>query len=66
MSDIQHLLQHQAEWQKKRQRLSWADKIRMVEALQGSLRQLKSSEDSPRNSQPPDSRKPLDSEIVES
>jgi len=43
MSDIQPLLRRQAAWQKNRERLSWPDKIRMVEALQGTLRQLRSS-----------------------
>ena len=43
MIDPQHLFERQAEWQKKRQSLSWSAKIRMVEAMQGSLRQLRNS-----------------------
>jgi hypothetical protein len=43
MSDIQPLLQRQAAWQKNRERLSWPEKIHMVEALQGALRQLRRS-----------------------
>jgi hypothetical protein len=38
MSDIRHLLQRQAAWQKKRETLSWPDKIRVVEAMQETLR----------------------------
>ena len=45
MSDIQPLLQRQAAWQKNRERLSWPDKIHLVESLQGTLRQLRSSSD---------------------
>lgn len=43
MSDLRHLFQRQAAWQKKRESLSWPDKIRMVEAMQGTLRQLRNS-----------------------
>jgi hypothetical protein len=42
MSDSQHLLERQAEWQKNRARLSWPEKIRMVEALQETLRRFRS------------------------
>jgi hypothetical protein len=41
MNEIQHLLQRQGAWQKKRADLPWPDKIRMVEAILGSLRQLR-------------------------
>ena len=43
MNNIQPLLRRQAAWQKNRRHLSWPDKIHMVEALQKSLHQLKSS-----------------------
>jgi hypothetical protein len=61
MSDTQHLLQHQAEWQKNRGAYSWADKIHMVEAIQETLRQLKKSGDKLRNSQITDSTQPRNS-----
>ena len=57
MSDIQPLLQRQAAWQKNRERLSWPDKIHMVEALQKTLRQLRGSSDRLTISRT-DSRKP--------
>jgi hypothetical protein len=43
MNSIQPLLDRQAAWQKRRAALSWAEKIRMVEAIQETLRQLKNS-----------------------
>jgi hypothetical protein len=43
MIDPQYLFERQAEWQKNRQSLSWSAKIRMVEAIQESLRQLRNS-----------------------
>jgi hypothetical protein len=52
MIDSQYLLERQAEWQKKRQSLSWSAKIRMVEAMQGSLRQLRNSGKKPRHNLP--------------
>ena len=33
MSDVQRLLERQAEWQKRRKSLSWPEKLRMVEAI---------------------------------
>ena len=47
MIDPQHLFERQAEWQKTRQSLSWSAKIRMVEAMQESLRQLRNSRKKP-------------------
>jgi len=41
MTDIRHLLQRQAEWQKARRSLSWAEKIRLVEALHDAIRQFR-------------------------
>jgi hypothetical protein len=64
MSDLQHLFQRQAAWQKKRESLSWPDKIRMVEAMQGTLRQLRNSGDRLPNSRIPDSPKPDDPGIA--
>ena len=40
MSDIQRLLERQAEWQKRRKSLSWAEKIRMAEAIRESVLQF--------------------------
>ncbi len=45
MSENRFLFERQAAWQKNRQQLSWPEKIRLVEALQESLRQLKKSVD---------------------
>ena len=60
MSDLEQMLTRQAEWQKNRQSLTWPEKIRMAEALQRSLRQLRNSSDrlphTPEDSQKP--RKP--------
>jgi hypothetical protein len=41
MSDTLHLLRRQAAWQKNRSSLSWPDKIRMVGAMQETLRRLR-------------------------
>ncbi|OGP21760.1 MAG: hypothetical protein A2038_04925 [Deltaproteobacteria bacterium GWA2_57_13] len=41
MSDIQQLLERQAEWQKSRKSLSWPEKIRMVEAIRESILQFR-------------------------
>jgi hypothetical protein len=49
MNNIQPLLDRQAAWQKHRAALSWAEKIRMVEAIQETLRQLKNSNPKKRN-----------------
>jgi len=62
MSDTPNLLQRQAAWQKRRAALSWADKIRMVEAMQRTLRQLKNSGNRMRASRTPDPIKPQNSE----
>jgi hypothetical protein len=45
MSEIRFLFERHAAWQKSRQRLSWPEKIHLVEALHKSLRQLKNSAD---------------------
>ena len=55
MSDMQHLLQRQAAWQKKRAALSWPEKIRMVEQIQESLHQIrafKNKRPRPRSGEP--------------
>jgi len=41
MTDIRHLLERQADWQKTRSRLPWPEKIRMAEAMRESLRQFR-------------------------
>ena len=41
MNEVQALLERQADWQKSRQALSWAEKIRMAEAIRDSARQLR-------------------------
>jgi hypothetical protein len=41
MLDIYELLQRQARWQRGRTRLSWPEKLRMVEAIQESVKQLR-------------------------
>jgi hypothetical protein len=33
MDDARHWLERQAEWQRRRAALSWADKVRMAEAV---------------------------------
>jgi hypothetical protein len=43
MSDIPPMLKRQADWQQSRRRLSWPEKIRMVEAVRESLLQLRSA-----------------------
>jgi hypothetical protein len=43
MREIQEMLERQAKWQKERAKLSWEEKIRMVEAVQESVRQLRAS-----------------------
>jgi hypothetical protein len=64
MSDTRHLLERQAAWQKNRAALPWAKKIRMVEAMQGTLRQLRDSRNKLRDSRFQDSTKPSNSEIT--
>ncbi len=41
MTDIRHLLERQADWQKARGGLSWPEKIRMAEAMRETLRQFR-------------------------
>jgi len=41
MNELQQMLKRQAQWQKDRACLTWAEKIRMVEAVQKSIRQLR-------------------------
>ena len=41
MPDIQELLQRQADWQRTRRRLSWPEKVRLVEAVHGTIRQFR-------------------------
>jgi hypothetical protein len=48
--DVQELFRRQTEWQKKRQSLTWAEKIRMVEAIRESILELRGSA---KDSKPP-------------
>ena len=41
MTDIRHLLERQAEWQKACRSLSWPEKIRMAEVIRETLRQFR-------------------------
>lgn len=41
MPDIRQLLQRQADWQKTQRRLSWPEKVRLVEAVHGTIRQFR-------------------------
>ena len=41
MNEVQALLERQANWQKSRQALSWAEKIRMAEEIRDSARKLR-------------------------
>jgi len=49
MTDIQRMLERQAQWQKSRQLLTWPEKIRMAERVRESVRQLR---DQPRPTMP--------------
>jgi hypothetical protein len=44
MRDVQELLRRQAAWQARRRALSWAEKVRMVEAIRESVQKLRRSE----------------------
>jgi hypothetical protein len=57
MSEGQSLLKRQAAWQKSRKHLSWPDKVRMVESMHLSLRQLRNSGHGLCNFPTPDSAK---------
>ncbi len=41
MTDLEHLLERQAQWQKSRQSLTWPEKIRMAERVRESIGQLR-------------------------
>jgi len=41
MTDIQRLIERQAQWQKSRRSLSWPEKVRMAEAMRGAIHQLR-------------------------
>jgi len=43
MSDVQRLLERQAQWQKARKALSWPEKIRMAEMIRESVIQLRAT-----------------------
>jgi hypothetical protein len=41
MTDLEHMLERQAQWQKSRQTLTWPEKIRMAERIRESVGQLR-------------------------
>jgi hypothetical protein len=41
MTDLEHMLERQAQWQKSRQSLTWPEKIRMAERVRESVMQLR-------------------------
>jgi hypothetical protein len=41
MTDVEHMLERQAQWQKSRQSLTWPEKIRLAEQVRESVRQLR-------------------------
>lgn len=41
MIDVEQMLERQARWQKSRQALTWAEKIRMAERVRESVIQLR-------------------------
>jgi hypothetical protein len=41
MTDLEHMLARQAQWQKSRQSLTWPEKIRMAERVRESVKQLR-------------------------
>jgi len=41
MTDLEQMLQRQAEWQRSRQTLTWPEKIRLAESVRESVRQLR-------------------------
>jgi hypothetical protein len=41
MTDLEHMLERQAQWQKSRKSLTWPEKIRMAERVRESVRQLR-------------------------
>ncbi len=45
MTDPRLLFERQGAWQKAQKDLSWSEKIRLVEAMQDGIRQLRSSAD---------------------
>ena len=51
MTDVRRLLERQAEWQKARGGLSWAEKVRMAEAMREAIHQLRGGLDERRQAQ---------------
>lgn len=43
MSDVQRMLEKQAQWQKARKALSWPEKIRMAERIRESVIRLRAT-----------------------
>lgn len=43
MIDIQDLFRRQTEWQKSRRALTWAEKIRLVEAIREDILKLRAT-----------------------
>jgi hypothetical protein len=50
MTEIQQVLERQAAWQKERRHLSWEEKIRMIEDLRESIREMRESQPSAQTS----------------
>jgi hypothetical protein len=53
MSDVQRLLERQAQWQKARKALPWPEKIRMAEMIRESAIQLRATASRELRRQPP-------------
>ena len=41
MTDLERMLERQAQWQKSRRSLTWAEKIRMAERVRESVAQIR-------------------------
>jgi hypothetical protein len=41
MTDLERMLERQAQWQKSRRSLTWAEKIRMAERVRESVGQIR-------------------------
>jgi hypothetical protein len=55
MTDVEHMLERQAQWQKSRQSLTWPEKIRLAEQVRESVRQLR-AQPRPTKPEPPPKR----------
>jgi hypothetical protein len=55
MTEIERMLERQAEWQKSRQSLTWPEKIRLAERVRDTIRQLR-TQPRPTMPEPPPKR----------